>query len=168
MNGIPEPRMSDDVQSASPITSTEQRCFKCLKVLPLSEFYKHPQMGNGHIGKCKECNKKDVRDNYRKRRPQYAAYGRERDQRPEYKEKKKEYQRKRRARRPDKYKANCATSNAIRDKRLDRGPCEECGSVFVEAHHDDYSKPLDVRWLCFRHHRLLHGQEPIALTGKEE
>ena len=29
---------------------------------------------------------------------------------------------------------------------------------WVEAHHDDYFKPLDVRWLCFRHHRELHGQ----------
>jgi hypothetical protein len=38
-------------------------------------------------------------------------------------------------------------------------PCEVCGEEKVEAHHDDYSKPYDVRWLCFKHHRLHHKQE---------
>lgn len=33
-----------------------------------------------------------------------------------------------------------------------RGPCEACGAVDVEAHHDDYDKPLAVRWFCKRHH----------------
>lgn len=35
-------------------------------------------------------------------------------------------------------------------------PCERCGSESVEAHHDDYDKPLDVRWLCRGHHMELH------------
>ena len=32
-------------------------------------------------------------------------------------------------------------------------PCEVCGDEKVEKHHDDYSKPLQVRWLCKQHHR---------------
>jgi ribosomal protein S27AE len=46
---------------------------------------------------------------------------------------------------------------AIRRGELVRQPCEVCGATKVHAHHDDYSKPLDVRWLCSRHHRLHHG-----------
>ena len=40
----------------------------------IEDFYKHPQMADGHLGKCKECNKEDVRQNYRARKPQYQKY----------------------------------------------------------------------------------------------
>ena len=36
-------------------------CFKCERVLPISEFYAHPRMGDGHSGKCKECTRRDSR-----------------------------------------------------------------------------------------------------------
>lgn len=39
---------------------------------------------------------------------------------------------------------------------LTKKPCEQCGAEPAEAHHDDYSKPLDVRWLCKRHHGEHH------------
>jgi ribosomal protein S27AE len=42
---------------------------------------------------------------------------------------------------------------AIRKGELQRQPCERCGSRQVEAHHEDYGKPLDVQWLCRPHHR---------------
>jgi hypothetical protein len=54
--------------------------------------------------------------------------------------------------------ARSAARAAIRDGRLTRQPCEICGATNVEAHHDDYSKALAVRWLCQLHHHELHGQ----------
>lgn len=50
-------------------------------------------------------------------------------------------------------------AEAIKHGELVRGLCEVCGSTNVDAHHDDYSKPLDVRWLCRRHHRELSRKE---------
>lgn len=47
--------------------------------------------------------------------------------------------------------------NAVLRGKLTRQPCEVCGATPVEAHHDDYSQPLNVRWLCPSHHRQHHA-----------
>ncbi len=49
--------------------------------------------------------------------------------------------------------------HAVKTGRLKRLPCEVCGKEPAEGHHDDYSKPLDVRWLCKPHHDDHHRQE---------
>jgi len=48
---------------------------------------------------------------------------------------------------------------AIKSGALVKSPCE-CGATNVHAHHDDYSRPLDVRWLCPRCHAIAHGRSP--------
>lgn len=41
--------------------------------------------------------------------------------------------------------------------KITKQPCEVCGAV-AQAHHDDYSKPLEVRWLCPVHHKQEHKE----------
>lgn len=135
-----------------------KRCIKCGRIKPLGDFYGHPQMKDGHLNKCKECTKLDVSWNYKKNRAYFAEYEKNRSQRPERKAKAIEYQRNRRANNPEQYKAHCIVNNAIRDRKLIPQPCEICGTEPAQAHHPDYSKPLEVQWLCRVHHLQKHGK----------
>jgi len=56
-------------------------------------------------------------------------------------------------------KARSAVTMAKKSGALKPEPCRVCGSTEkVEAHHEDYSKPLVVDWLCFVHHRARHKE----------
>ena len=162
MFGIQENQKSESVQNASQLTGTGQKekvCFKCGGTKELNEFYKHPRMADGHVNKCKECNKKDVSQNYQVNREYYAGYERERFRRPKRKAKAIEYQRNRRAANPEKYKANTKVGNAVRGKKIEPDSCLKCGKFPVEAHHPDYTKPLEIVWLCRACHLAEHGKK---------
>lgn len=57
--------------------------------------------------------------------------------------------------------ARNSINSAVRRGALERQSCEVCGE-YAQAHHDDYDKPLDVRWLCSMHHAEHHMQERSA------
>jgi len=131
-----------------------KKCFKCGEVKPLSCFYKHPRMKGGRVNKCKECNKRDVRENRASRIEYYRRYDRERGSR-----KGSEYTAEYRERFPNKYRSHGIVARAIRAGNLVRQPCEVCGyDKNIHAHHDDYAMPLNVRWLCPIHHREWHDE----------
>ena len=146
--------------------SDQKKCFKCHTLKPLSEFYRHSRMADGRLNKCKECTKLDVHVNYFTKRDFYAHYEQQRFQRTERKKHIQVYQKKRRALHPEKCHANCLTSNAIRDGRLKRQPCETCGAYPSEAHHKDYNKPFEITWLCREHHLAEHGKVAYASPEK--
>jgi hypothetical protein len=58
--------------------------------------------------------------------------------------------------------ARCRVNTSIRRNQIQRKCCEECGSPNAHAHHENYDRPLDVRWLCEQHHRLIHGERLAA------
>lgn len=135
-----------------------KRCIGCLQVLPLSEFYKCDHMNDGVVGRCKACTCIKVRENYEKSHAARCEYERRRYKDPERRKYVIEQTRKWRKRNPDKHRAHRMVSDAIRRGKIVRQGCEVCGAK-AQAHHEDYSKPLDVRWFCFKHHREIgHGQ----------
>lgn len=56
-------------------------------------------------------------------------------------------------------RARAKVGHAIRDRRLVPLPCEICGDEMSEAHHNDYNKPLEVSWLCYKHHKEIHNEK---------
>lgn len=147
-------------------------CFKCSRSLPFTAFYKHPRMADGHLGKCKECTKKDSKTRYIHKYKNDLEWRLEEMERNRIRQAKnrannngqkasqhRDKNRKYSARYPLKRAAHTLLGNAIRSGKVKRGKCEVCGSERAQAHHDDYHKPLDVRWLCVKHHAEHHIQE---------
>ncbi len=138
------------------------------------DFYRQT---NGNLQRdCKDCWKAYVKANRLARAAQYAEYERGRANLPHRVEARQAYAATPQgrangnraklaftARFPFKKKASEAVNNAVRDGRLSKKPCEVCGDVKAQAHHDDYSKPLEVRWLCPKHHAEWHKRNtPIC------
>jgi len=79
---------------------------------------------------------------------------------PEGREKREAAQRAWRERNREKVRAHSAVHRALKKGTLIRPlECEGCGPNYsgkLEAHHDDYSKPLEIKWLCDSCHKLRH------------
>ena len=131
------------------------KCGRCSKL-----FLRRPSQIKNHNFWCVRCDRDQKNKHnaekiggltrhqiaYRKRRSYYVAYWKKAAKDPEY-------IKVRRARRRVWY--------AIETGKLFRAACEICGNPKTEAHHDDYSRPLEVRWLCRKHHGQLH-QKPTV------
>lgn len=140
-----------------------KKCFKCGEIKNLSDFYRHSKMLDGHVNKCKECNKKDVRDNRKDKIEYYREYDANRGSRTTA-DNKRNYRNKY----PMKYAAHIMIANALRDGRLKKSEqCQECGKEHehIHGHHDDYAKPLVVRWLCPPCHFKWHTENGEALNA---
>lgn len=137
-----------------------KECFKCLKSKALTEFYRHKNMKDGYLNKCKDCTKLDSASHRAKNLEKVRAYDRKRGNRQP-----NGYQKKYRERYPNKYNAHRKVYNHLRSGNLFKEPCEVCGSEKkIHAHHDDYLKPLNVRWLCSAHHSQWHAENGEALN----
>lgn len=165
------------MQRAMLESSTTKTCIKCQRELPHSDFWGNTKTRDGLRGSCKACANASKRAYYRKNkdkvRDYYLKYGREYQARPHVIERRKRYEKehpdrilaavakstkRQRAIHPEKRRAQTAVGNAVRDGRLKKAPCVVCGGEKVQGHHWDYGRPLDVLWLCVRHHRMIHNR----------
>lgn len=137
----------------------QKRCFKCGQVKSLADFYKHKMMADGHLNKCKDCTRSDVAAHRLENIDKIRAYDRARGARQPA-----EYLSEYRRTHPKAYKAHQMVRYHVRSGNLHKQPCEVCGSISTVAHHDDYDKPLNVRWLCQAHHKQWHAEHGEGLN----
>jgi hypothetical protein len=135
-----------------------KECFKCKSVLPLESFYKHSQMGDGHLNKCKDCTKKDVNEHRLLNLEKIRAYDRERGKLPHRVASRTELTRAWRAEDVRRHIAHSAVAKGVRNGTLQKQPCIRCQNEKSLAHHEDYDKPLDVMWLCQPCHAKRHKE----------
>jgi hypothetical protein len=157
-------------------------CKDCGVQKPLSDFYAAPSMSDGHAAACKDCYKKAVKANRAAKLEKYQAYDRARTDDPDRVALRARIKAERAAdparaavdtqqkydwaaRNREKRRAQNMASNAIRDGKLVApAACERCGKIGqLHAHHEDYSKPLEVTWLCPPCHGARHRELNAAL-----
>lgn len=157
-----------------------KKCITCGVIKPIGAFYRHSQMADGHLNKCKPCVVAYANSYREKHLERIQKYDRDRAGLPKRRQlrkenyrrrtatkagRKREWQKKEEWRRRNKVKraAHAITSNAVRTGRLIKQPCIRCGSRRnIHAHHEDYFKPLEVMWLC----RTCHGKRHRELNEK--
>lgn len=148
-------------------------CKACLIEKPLTEFYKLKAMADGLNAECKECVKIRVKRNRSEKADYYQEFDRKRANNPERIQARLDYKTTERgkerlnvgkmawrSRNLEKRQAHVIVRNAVRDGRLIKPIFCDCGSDFkLHAHHADYSKPLEVTWLCVKCHTKHHVAE---------
>ena len=147
----------------------KKTCTKCKKEKELSAFYRDSRTKDGLRCWCKACVRKYNQSKVgkmvkRKSAAKYRLTPKGKEVRKKYqqseisKETQRKYDIKRRKDFPEKKKARDAATYAVKTGRLIKEPCP-CGELKVEGHHEDYSKPLEVDWLCTKCHRKLERKE---------
>lgn len=123
---------------------------------PIDDFYKHSAMGDGRLGKCKECTKADASSNRLKNIEHIRSYDKMRSSQPHRMALHARVTKQYAADFPHRKKANSAVRYAVISGKIFKQPCWVCGLNAI-AHHPDYDRPLEVVWLCQPHHKQAHA-----------
>lgn len=140
-----------------------KQCGKCGGVLPAASFHKRAASIDGLSACCKVCQR--IYDRARLHKPDRVEsrmlYRTTETGQLLIQAGQKRWQNKHSVAR----QAHVVVGNAVRDGRLAKLPCEVCGDTEVHGHHDDYTKPLEVRWMCNQHHIEHHMRERDRANG---
>lgn len=140
-----------------------KRCGGCGETKTLEEFHRSKQSRDGRAWRCKLCKREGQREwdsaNREKKREYVRRY------RTKHPEKEKENRTRWRDANRDKMHAHAVLQWAVFKGRVVKPEsCESCSrSGDLEAHHADYTKPLDVEWLCL----VCHGETRHVGEEKE-
>lgn len=160
-------------------------CSRCKSVKPLEQFFRRSVLRDGRSAECKECAGERRRafqksDHGKAVIKRHQATDKAKETKRVYEERhadrlkviRADWQKTVRgrarhradaktykSRHPERNAAHALINKLIRKGVISRGPCEVCALPEAQAHHDDYSKPLDVRWLCTKHHTEHHREE---------
>lgn len=148
-------------------------CICCRKELPITAYYRHPRMADGHLNKCKKCviayqaqrlaermasPEGRMAERVRGREKYHRLYkGKKPNNRAAPNAANRRYYRKTKGRGVK--RAHTLVARALAACRLVKLPCQRCGEKRSEAHHPDYSKPLEVVWLCHPCHMKEHRKK---------
>lgn len=153
-----------------------KECKTCKKEKTLDLFFSHPQCRLGVRPDCKACwtkkteawkfnNIERYRDYHQKRKTHaWDAIKADPEKHARAVEINNGSTRRYRKRNPIRTAAARKVGRAVKAGKIIKTPCEVCGQEKVLAHHCDYSKPLDVMWLCHRHHSEWHRKNK-AING---
>ena len=139
-----------------------KRCTKCKETKPFSGFHPDKRNKDGLQSHCRLCCNRS-RKRYSQTKEGKISHRRACKKYSQTKEGKESHQRNTQIHNdkyPEKYAARWAISNAIATGKITRPTiCPSCSTeIFVEAHHPDYDKPLDIDWACSECHREIHNE----------
>jgi hypothetical protein len=134
----------------------EKVCRRCGESKPLTDYYKHKNMYDGRLNICKECTKKRVRKHREDNIDYIRSYDRDRAKKIHRKEFSASLTKKYRSNNRLYGIAHNKVKRAIKNGIIKKTGCIFCGRPDSQGHHFDYTKPLDVVWLCPIHHRKVH------------
>lgn len=144
-------------------------CNRCNISKPETGFY------DSNLNTCKECLKEKSRLYRKNNLDKVRKYDRERGKTQKRKQANISYQEKQKIKDPEdwrerrkkacnkyrsnnRHKANAhqKLERAVKSGQVKKEPCRVCGDTKSEAHHEDYNYPLNVIWLCDKHHKEAH------------
>ncbi len=139
-----------------------KKCTRCGEEKPFSEFQKRKASKDGLNAACKKC--LSDYDKSRAMLPHRVKAREEYSKTDAFKRSRYKTTKAYRKKNPNKTKAHRKIQYEISTGNLTKKPCEICGTENTHAHHDDYSRPLDIRWLCSNHHRQWHKENGEGLN----
>jgi hypothetical protein len=152
-------------------------CSKCKIEHDENDFPFRDGLKLRRVSNCPSCRKEIAMESYHRNKDVFKLRERSRrlSQKESYKQKKKEYRLNNKEaclrakikyikNNPEKTSAMYKVKYAVKTGKITKQPCGRCQTTIdVQAHHESYDRPLNVTWLCRKHHKERHRELDIMI-----